>query len=528
MSRLRFLLFITILFAFSQHAIAYNILAIVSVPLRSHYMAFQTLFQELANRGHSVTVMNNFPDKKPVPNLKFVDLQGKNMFRNGTPPMSSFETMNSRFMHLINLHRHIVLGPDGTKKDCENLLTNENAKHDLSQRKKYDVIFVEQFISDCGLVYAGVMYDAPIIGITSHVLLPWSYPRLGLPFDFSSDAYYFSTSGPNPGLYQRIESILMNLYLTYGKWFFDRNIYDVFQRHLPNISFDIEQLARDKMKMMFSNQHFSVTGGRLLAPQLLEIGGIHIAKPKPVPKEIDQFLANATDGVIYVSFGSNLIANTMSSEKLQQFIEAFKRIPQKVVWKLENVSLPAGNDNVYTSSWLPQLDVLCHPKVLAFISHGGMLSLSEAAHCGKPLLAMPFFGDQFSNAAAVRTSGLGTTMFFSQLNADNLVEQIMKLTSPEMQESARRVSKLWHDRPQSVMDSAIYWTEYVARHRSAPPSLPSKGKSLFEQLLLDVYFVAIGIILLILFMLYSIFKLLELILVKFLGNIISRKKLKNE
>ncbi|CAG5012002.1 unnamed protein product [Parnassius apollo] len=102
-----------------------------------------------------------------------------------------------------------------------------------------------------------------------------------------------------------------------------------------------------------------------------------------------------------------------------------------------------------------------HPKVLAFVSHGGMLSLSEAAHCGKPLLAMPFFGDQFSNSAVIHASGLGSTVSFGYLNANNLAEEIRKLTTLEMQENARKVSKLWHDRPQPVIESAIYWTEIL-------------------------------------------------------------------
>lgn len=72
-----------------------------------------------------------------------------------------------------------------------------------------------------------------------------------------------------------------------------------------------------------------------------------------------------------------------------------------------------------------------HPKILAFVSHGGMLSISETTHCGKPILTVPFFGDQFSNAAAVRAVGLGKTLFFNQLNADNLEETIKELTSPE-------------------------------------------------------------------------------------------------
>lgn len=69
--------------------------------------------------------------------------------------------------------------------------------------------------------------------------------------------------------------------------------------------------------------------------------------------------------------------------------------------------------------------------MLAFVSHGGMLSVSEAAHCGKPVVAVPFFGDQYSNAAAVRASGLGRSLYFQDITAETLAEAIKELTSAE-------------------------------------------------------------------------------------------------
>lgn len=96
-----------------------------------------------------------------------------------------------------------------------------------------------------------------------------------------------------------------------------------------------------------------------------------------------------------------------------------------------------------------------------------------------------------------------------------------------MQKSAQRVSKLWHDRPQSVMDSAIYWTEYVARHGSAPPSLPSKGKTLLEQFQLDVAVTLMAISIIILLLFYFVYKCLRLIL-KIANYLISIKKIKKE
>lgn len=82
-----------------------------------------------------------------------------------------------------------------------------------------------------------------------------------------------------------------------------------------------------------------------------------------------------------------------------------------------------------------------------------------------------------------------------------------------MQENAKRVSKLWHDRPQPVMDSAIYWTEYVARHGDAPSALPSTKKTWFERSLLDVYSILLVVLLVCLAVVYLIFRKVKLILV---------------
>lgn len=274
-----FLLFTILLL--TQHVVAFEILVIVSMPLKSHYMAFRTLFHELAVRGHNVTVINNFPDKDPPPNLRFVNLGQEKRFSH---TLESYENLDSTYWHLTNAYRHLT-GSVFIKDDCESLFESENVKAHLAEDRHYDVIFVEQFMSDCGLAYAMTFYDAPIIGITSHTLLPFAYPRLGLPFDVAADAFYFSNAGQNPSLLQKVENAALQfVFNTVGRWFLQRNIYGAFDQFAPKHSLDIEKDVRSRMKMMFSYQHFSVTGARPLAPQLLEIGGIHIGVLKAVPE----------------------------------------------------------------------------------------------------------------------------------------------------------------------------------------------------------------------------------------------------
>lgn len=39
-----------------------------------------------------------------------------------------------------------------------------------------------------------------------------------------------------------------------------------------------------KMSLTFVNQHYSYTGAKPLSNQLIEVGGIHIKEPKPIPE----------------------------------------------------------------------------------------------------------------------------------------------------------------------------------------------------------------------------------------------------
>lgn len=67
----------------------------------------------------------------------------------------------------------------------------------------------------------------------------------------------------------------------------------------------------------------------------------------------------AKDGVIYFSMGSYLVGSTIFSDKVRDhFVEVFRKIKQKVLWKWE-AEIPAGlPPNVKISKWLPQTAIL--------------------------------------------------------------------------------------------------------------------------------------------------------------------------
>jgi glucuronosyltransferase len=54
-------------------------------------------------------------------------------------------------------------------------------------------------------------------------------------------------------------------------------------------------------------------------------------------------------------------------------------------------------------------------------------------------------------------------------------------------ENAKRLSSVYRDRPMSALDTAIFWTEYVIRHKGAPHLRPAVlDLAWYQYLLLDV------------------------------------------
>lgn len=87
-------------------------------------------------------------------------------------------------------------------------------------------------------------------------------------------------------------------------------------------------------------------------------------------------------------------------EALRQiFVAVFSTLPYNVVWKWDGGKIKDLPANVRTAAWWPQQELLGHPKLRAFVSHGGLLSLHEAAYHGAPTLILPVFCDHDGNAA---------------------------------------------------------------------------------------------------------------------------------
>lgn len=259
----------TILLTLLSQCSALNILGIFPYQGKSHFFVFKSYLKELASRGHDVTVISYFPQTQQQENYHDISLaDAAKIIENDQPMMNNYITI---------LLTGIFLTVTG-KENCEILLENEYVQELWKEEKKFDVLAVEQFNSDCAL---GLAYKlkAPVVGITSHILMPWHYKRFGTPYNPSYVPFHFLEGGTKPTLYQRVERVIFDCYfnLLY-KYITQRSNQNTLAKYFGDIP-QLEDLAKE-MKFMLVYHNFVLTGSRLFPSNVIEVGGYHVAKPK--------------------------------------------------------------------------------------------------------------------------------------------------------------------------------------------------------------------------------------------------------
>lgn len=488
----------TLLIALAHTANALNILGIFPYHGTSHFLVFRVYLLGLVNKGHNVTVISHFPEKNPPPNYHSISLAGTiEILKDDMPIEKSYKTIFNTGLFLTSTG----------KQNCEVMLKNKKVRDLIDSKAKFDVIVVEQFNSDCAF---GIAYklNAPVVGMMSHILMPWHYRRLGIPYNTAYVPFHFLEGGSKPTLYQRIERLLFDVtFRTLYYFLSQRSNQNTLAEYYDDIP-PLEDLARE-MKFLLVYHNFVLTGSRLFPPNVIEVGGYHVERAKSLAGALKTFVEEAKHGVVYISFGSVINPSSLSPERVQTILDVMAQLPQRFIWKWSNKTVAVAQDKLYTGSWLPQIDILGHPNTLAFFSHAGMGGTTEAIHYGVPIVAMPVLGDQPANGAAIEESGLGVQVQIRDLNKENLLAAFRKVLDPKFRERVKQISKAWHDRPMRPLDTAIYWTEFAARHSNFTFRAAAADTPLYQHFYLDiigVLFISLYVITKVLSLLFSLCK----------------------
>ena len=231
---------------------------------------------------------------------------------------------------------------------------------------------------------------------------------------------------------------------------------------------------RSKASFLLVHGDISYETIRPSLPKVVYMGGIQCDAPKPLEGELKEFVETPDEykGLIVFSLGGMLNTDGLPPHFLQTFLKIFREMPSyRVVWKLKSVPEDMGEvpANVKIVEWLPQQDLLGHPKTKLFISHGGIQGAFETIYHGVPILGVAINGDQPGNVQLLVAKGMAlpiedyTVMTYD--DAKGKIEQL--LTEDKYHKNAIKAQKLLSDQPQTAAERLKFTVGYAIRHKGA-------------------------------------------------------------
>jgi glucuronosyltransferase len=410
---------------------AHRILVLSPITTYSHDNYFKTVVEALVDRGHFVTYWTGLPSKN-----QDIKNQSDNLRQFHSPPL-----------HQINSDHHFDFNerdraldllftfPRRMETYCK-AIYNDPVFHQLmNSAGQYDLMIIEGAANECVLPLVHKL-KMPFIYMMGTWPSPWQLDAIGSTLGFDHYPNLILNFGDEMNLWQRTINTLSGLVaLYYWRW----NVMTVVDRIASEtLSIDnlttIEEIEQRYLSLFIFNTHFSLNYQLPPSSSVIQAAGLNCAPSKPLTKDLESFVdGSGDDGCIILSFGSILKGIDLPDEVRRLFLSTFSRLKQLVIWKWEDESKLGKDDlippNVKFMSWLPQQDLLGHPKVRLFITHGGLNSIQEAVYHRVPLIILPVFVDQPINARIAQSKGIAISLEWQKLTEDVFYDAIQQILS---------------------------------------------------------------------------------------------------
>lgn len=440
----------------------------------SHWVNMRVLVEELHLQGHNVTVIRNadswyISKTSPHYNVITVDVDGggnEDFFRAFVSEVIKIKrSMGSAWSHFALQMELKDKFYELHKKVCEVIVfifENEDLMKSLKDAK-YDVVLTDPANGGGVLLahYLGVplVFNARwTVHGEAHFAIapsPLSYVPLS-PSELTDHMTFFGRVQnmlfyiTRMHLYKQIVephySVLSNRYIGPGVHYF--SLFQAADLWLMRVDFVFE-FPRPTM------------------PNVVYMGGFQCKPAKPLPQHLEEFVQSSGDhGVIIMSLGS--LIGELPSDLAEEIAAAFGELPQKVIWRYKGNKPALLGNNTLLVDWMPQNDLLGHPSIKLFVSHGGTNGIYEAIYHGIPIVGIPIIFDQVDNLSRMRAKGVAKVLDVSDFDRKifkNAIQEV--LNEPSYTINMQRLSRLHRDQPMKPLDRAIFWIEFVMRHKGA-------------------------------------------------------------
>ncbi|XP_005002736.1 UDP-glucuronosyltransferase 2A3 isoform X2 [Cavia porcellus] len=397
----------------------------------SHWLNLKTLLEELAKRGHEVTVLS-------TSNNLFIDYNRHSAFNFEVIPVPTdknlAENRLNEFVELaVNVMPTVSLWESGrllqqffidVTKDmglaCRSTVYNQSLMKKL-QESKYDVLITDPVLP-CGELVAemlGIPFVNTLRFFTGYTVekycgqLPAPPSYVPVPLGGLTTRMTFM---------ERVKNMMFSILFDFWIQQYDYKFWDQFYSEALGRPTTLCEIM-GKAEIWLIRTYWDFEFPRPYLPNFEFVGGLHCKPAKPLPK---------------------------------------------VLWRYKGKEPATLGPNTRLFDWIPQNDLLGHPKTKAFITHGGTNGIYEAIYHGVPMVGVPMFADQPDNIAHMKAKGAAVEVNMNTMTSADLLGALRTvINDPSYKENAMRLSRIHHDQPVKPLDRAVFWIEFVMRHKGA-------------------------------------------------------------
>ncbi|KAM9766008.1 UDP-glucuronosyltransferase 2B31-like isoform 1-T2 [Menidia menidia] len=441
----------------------------------SHWLNMEILLKALHSRGHNITIVrsskswyvkeNSFffktftvpveraPDKKFLTKIVSDIIE----FDRGTGPLMTFlQATVGMFTTFVEIHSAVGEFVSAILDDKELVRSLRESKFDL------------MLTDPCwaGGVILAKYLNLPLVYNVRWIVTTEAHFAIA-PSPISYIPLTGSGCTDKMTFFQRVKNLIIYLFVQMYDILATKHIYQPLCDKYLGSDYDFEQIKIDA-DIWLMRVDFVFDYPRPTMPNVVYMGGFQCKPAEALPEHLEEFVQSSGEhGVIIMSLGT--FVNELPDDMANGIAATFAKLPQKVIWSYKGRRPSTLGNNTLVVDWMPQNDLLGHPKVKLFVAHGGTNGVQEAIYHGVPVVGIPLFFDQYDNLLRLEERGAAKTLTVATVDKDdNFLEAIQAvLNEPSYRMNMQRLSRLHRDKPMMPMDSALFWIEFVMRHKGA-------------------------------------------------------------
>ncbi|XP_053686979.1 UDP-glycosyltransferase UGT5-like [Sabethes cyaneus] len=464
-----------------------RILAVFPSTSKTNYLFGQVLFEELASRGHQITVISPFEIQYDSENIKQIKLTG--MF-------AHLEDYGMNANIFTKWDRSSLYGKNnliyGTAAMADFTLGHSKVQELIKSDETFDLLILDQVPTD-SLLGLAVHYGIPAIVCSSTTANKFTNEMVANPHNPSYNPISDLGYSDRMTFIQRFWNTVVSLSEQFNyKFFYLPSQEAVYQRYFGRKNLPPLLDVIHNVSLVMVNSHPVINHPRPMVPSMIEVGGLHLRKfnDTGLSEDVVNWVEAANKGVVLFSLGANTKSTDLPANVRKAFTAAFSQLSGTLIlWKWENATLDNQTSNVIIGPWMPQQELLAHPNVRLLITHGGLLGMMESVYYGKPILGLPLAGEQEILVDRAVEGGYGLKLDYNNITETIVLRSIKKiLEDSSFRQNALKASAHFREHPIRPLDKAVYYVEYVLKNNSGILNLRTGALRLnfWERHLVDV------------------------------------------